>query len=112
MTSSRRKARIVSLQALYESDCTGHDVTSAVQRLVKDGSLSAEAGQFAQDLAIGVEQNKADIDAEIRRFAPSFPVEQMLYLQLRIAPGYQPVYGKIIRTIADRSHFPTIVRKS
>jgi hypothetical protein len=36
---TRRKARVIALQALFEVDSVGHDIEGAVSRLVADSSL-------------------------------------------------------------------------
>lgn len=77
MAGVRRKARIASLQALYECDCVDHDPVDAVVRLAKEKGIPEDAIAFARDLVIGVSNNKEELDAHIQRFAPSFPVQQI-----------------------------------
>ncbi|NQT71266.1 MAG: transcription antitermination factor NusB [Chloroflexi bacterium] len=77
MESIRRKARIIALQALYEFDCVGHDLAESTARLIQEKPLPEDAALFSQELVTGVEENKEKIDAQIQKFAPSFPVEQL-----------------------------------
>jgi len=77
MVGARRKARTVALQTLYELDCSAHQPNEALARLLKEKALPDEAANFARSLVNGVQQNKKNIDAVIRRFAPAFPVEQI-----------------------------------
>jgi N utilization substance protein B len=77
MTGARRKARIAALQALYELDCTKHKVEEALARLRAEETLAQEALSFSEELVKGVLQNKSEIDAFIKKFAPAFPPEQM-----------------------------------
>ena len=77
MESVRRKARIIALQALFEFDCVGHDLVSSTTRLIQDKSMPENAAVFAQELVAGIEENKKQIDAQIQKFAPNFPVEQL-----------------------------------
>ncbi len=77
MTGFRRKARIVALQTLYELDCSTHKPKEVLARLLEETALPDETADFAQSLVNGVLQNKKDIDAVIRKFAPAFPVEQI-----------------------------------
>ena len=77
MANMRRKARTTVLQALYESDCVGHDLINTVQRFGEDHSLTKDAASFAQGMAQGVVENREEIDALIQRFAPNFPVAQL-----------------------------------
>ncbi len=77
MESVRRKSRIIALQALFEFDCVGHDLASSTTRLIQDKSMPENAAAFAQELVAGIEENKKQIDAQIQKFAPNFPVEQL-----------------------------------
>lgn len=77
MTGTRRKARIAALQALYELDCTKHKVEEALARLRAGEMLPQEALSFSEELVKGVLQNKSELDALIKKFAPAFPPEQM-----------------------------------
>jgi N utilization substance protein B len=77
MASIRRKARIAALQALYELDCTKHEVKTTLAHLKAEETLPQEALSFGEELVKGVLQNKSELDALIKKFAPAFPVEQM-----------------------------------
>jgi N utilization substance protein B len=77
MVGVRRKARIVALQVLYELDCSTHQPDKALARLLREKPLPDEAADFAKSLVHGFVQNKNNIDNVIRRFAPTFPVEQI-----------------------------------
>jgi N utilization substance protein B len=77
MTGIRRKARIAALQALYELDCTKHKAEEALARLRAGEMLPQEALSFSEELVKGVLQNKSELDALIKKFAPAFPPEQM-----------------------------------
>jgi len=77
MAGIRRQARIAALQALYELDCTKHKVEEALARLRAGGTLAQEALSFTEELVEGVLQNKSELDALIKKFAPAFPPEQM-----------------------------------
>jgi N utilization substance protein B len=77
MAGIRRQARIAALQVLYELDCTKHKVEEALVRLRAGEALTQDALGFAEGLVKGVLQNKPELDALIREFAPAFPAEQM-----------------------------------
>ena len=77
MVGLRRKARILALQALYETDSVGHEALSALNRLLASEKLSEEGGAFAGELLRGVIRNKEEIDQSIRRYAPAWPVGQI-----------------------------------
>lgn len=84
METVRRKARIAALQALYESDCAGHDPFAAIAHLVEEKPLPEEAVRFARELVSGVQSHTDAIDAMIQRFAPSFPVDQLAIIDRAI----------------------------
>ncbi|MFO8010387.1 MAG: transcription antitermination factor NusB [Dehalococcoidia bacterium] len=84
MATVRRKARTVVLQALYESDCVGHDLNFTVQRLAGEQSLPEDSTKFAIELASGVMERREEIDTLIHRFAPSFPVNQLSFIDRAI----------------------------
>ena len=77
MAGIRRQARIAALQALYGLDCTKHKVEEALARLRAGETLAQEALSFSEELVKGVLQNKSELDALIKKFAPAFPPEQM-----------------------------------
>ena len=77
MTGSRRKARTISLQTLYEIDCSTHKPKEILARLLEEKSLPSEIVDFAESLINGVINNRKNIDDVIRRFAPAFPVNQI-----------------------------------
>ena len=88
MTGTRRKARILALQALYEIDCSSHDVDHIVTRYTKEKSLPEEVFQFTRELTKGVLEHKQEIDTIIKRFATLFPLTQVAIVDrniLRIA---------------------------
>ncbi len=76
MAGTRRRARRLALQALYELNSTGHDPEETLSRLLGEADLSPELGQFSQELVRGVLENREPIDAHIQAFAPAWPVEQ------------------------------------
>jgi N utilization substance protein B len=84
MASIRRQARIVALQTLYELDCAKHKVDEALARLRAGQTLGQEAISFNEELVKGVLQNKSEIDAIIKKFAPAFPIEQMSIIDRNI----------------------------
>ena len=84
MAGIRRQARIAALQALYELDCTKHKVEEALARLRAGETLAQEALSFSEELVKGVLQNKSELDALIKKFAPAFPIEQMSIIDRNI----------------------------
>lgn len=77
MTGTRRRARELALQALYEIDSAGHEAEEVVTHLLAEERLAEENANFARELVRGVIQNKEKIDENIRSFAPAWPIEQI-----------------------------------
>ncbi len=75
--TGRRAARAVAVQALYESDVTGHPGVPAVRRLAGEARLAAGLAEFAETLVTRVERNRASLDARIAEAAPAFPTNQL-----------------------------------
>ena len=69
MTGTRRKARIIALQALYEVDSVARDAEAVVSRHLSEVDLSEENGAFVRELVSGILQNKKKIDLNIKKFA-------------------------------------------
>jgi transcription antitermination protein NusB len=77
MPGMRHKARIVALQALFESDCTRHNAETSLNRLAEEQALPEAALSFARELVNGVLANKKRIDSLIQYHAPNWPVQQL-----------------------------------
>ena len=73
----RRKSRVAALQALYESDVSGHDPLEALERLAGEEELSESQRAFAEELLAGVIEKREAIDDVIRQAAPQWPVAQI-----------------------------------
>lgn len=85
---TRRQAREIALQALYEIDCSGHASEQTLEHLIQNNRLSDEGAAFANDLVMGVLQTRERLDQIIARHAPEWPVEQLAIVDrniLRIA---------------------------
>jgi len=84
MAGVRRQGRTAALQALYELDCTKHKAEEALALSGTGKKLPQEALSFSKELVKGVLQNKFELDALIKKFAPAFPVEQMSVIDRNI----------------------------
>jgi len=84
MTGTRRRARAIALQALYEVDSVRRKAEAVADRLLAEAGLSEENSAFVCELVGGVVQNKDEIDLNIRRFAPAWPVEQIAMIDRNI----------------------------
>jgi N utilization substance protein B len=84
----RRRARILTLQALYEIDTTRHPAGVVLDQRLTEEPLPGEGEAFARELLAGVLQHEAELDEMIQRYAPEWPVDQMAVIDrnvLRIA---------------------------
>ena len=84
MTGARRKARTITLQALYEVDSVARSAEKVVERLLSEENLSEENNDFVRELVAGVTRNKGEIDGNIQRFAPAWPVDQIALVDRNI----------------------------
>jgi len=81
---TRREARAMALQALFEVDCTGHDPTGSLGRLLEDSSLPEDTSAFTRELVLKVLENRGTIDELIQKFAPAWPLQQMAVVDRNI----------------------------
>ncbi len=75
--SSRHKARILALQALYEIDTTDHSVDRTLEVLLGQQRLSPEGAAFVRELIEGILEHRERLDQVIAEFAPAWPVSQL-----------------------------------
>lgn len=81
---TRRQARIIAFQTLFEADATGHAPAEVVERLLLNSPLTPEAAAFARRLVDGMLQHKDEIDRVIAEAAPAWPLEQMALVDKNI----------------------------
>ncbi|HUP26829.1 MAG TPA: transcription antitermination factor NusB [Chloroflexia bacterium] len=83
---SRRQARIIALQALYEADTTNHPIDDVLRRHLDEPfseqseveeDLQPEVRAFARALVEGVRANSEELDSIVAKSAPNWPVDQM-----------------------------------
>ena len=84
MAGARRKARAIALQALYELDSVRHPAEVILARFLDATSLSDDNKAFIRELVKGVFRHKEQIDQNIQRFAPAWPVEQLAVIDRNI----------------------------
>jgi len=75
--TTRRQARVVALQTLYEVDSVGHEPSLVLDRLIDEAGLPPSGEQFARDLVNGVVANRDELDRIITEYASSWPVDQI-----------------------------------
>jgi len=77
MTGQRRRARAVALQAMYEIDTTRHEAEEVLGRLLAEENLSGDNTAFVRQMVKQVVEHQEEIDGNVQRFAPTWPVEQL-----------------------------------
>jgi N utilization substance protein B len=77
MSGARRRARAIIFQALYEIDSSDHNAGDVINHLLKERGLSEENSTFVRQQVSGVIRNKKKLDESIKRFAPTWPVNQL-----------------------------------
>ncbi len=75
--NSRRGARTIAFQALYEIDATDHEVAKVTDRLLQNSKLSDDNAKFSRELIEGVVKNMSQIDNDIVKYAPAWPLRQI-----------------------------------
>lgn len=77
MVGTRRQARILAFQTLFELDTTGHAAGEVLARLLEETPLPSAAAEFSRRLVSGVLQQRSEIDRIISQAAPAWPLDQM-----------------------------------
>ena len=85
---TRRRARRVTLEILYEVDIADHLADDVIQRRLQETPMENAGVIFTEKLVHGVIQHKDDMDKLIAEYAPEWPLDQMAVIDrniLRIA---------------------------
>ncbi|RMG66057.1 MAG: transcription antitermination factor NusB [Chloroflexi bacterium] len=85
---SRRDARVLALQTLYEADTARHPADEVLNRHLAQVARPAAARQYAIALVQGVMREATTLDQMISALAPKFPADQLSAIDrniLRIA---------------------------
>ena len=85
---TRRRARRVTLEVLYEYDIAQHPPGEILQRRLKANQIDTSGAEFASHLVQGALSYLDSMDVLIARYAPEWPLEQMAVIDrniLRIA---------------------------
>ena len=80
---TRRKARVIAVQVLYEIDGSDHEVASALETRL-DESAAPDANAYTRKLVYGVLANRPKIDKIIATHAPNWPIQQMAMVDRNI----------------------------
>ena len=77
VTQLRRKARTVALQSLFAGDFKHNLSHTSLEWLLDEEPLPSKYKLFAEELLLGVELDKEQLDQIISSFATAWPVEQL-----------------------------------
>ena len=84
MAATRRKSRILALQALYEIDSAGREPDTVIGRALEEVEITRENSDFLRELVTGTVGNKEAIDKHIRELAPTWPIDQLAVVDRNI----------------------------
>jgi N utilization substance protein B len=85
---TRRQARVVALQTLFEVDSVNHVASVVLAQRMQESPLPLEAESFVREVVLGVLEHRSRLDSLIAEIAPDWPLEQMAIVDrniLRIA---------------------------
>lgn len=85
---TRRRARRVTLETLYEFDIANHSPGEVLQQRLLDNPMEQTGVEFASHLIQGVIKHLEETDNLIAQYAPEWPLDQMAVIDrniLRIA---------------------------
>jgi len=77
MAISRRRSRVLALQALYEIDAVDHDAQQTVDRWATEQGATGSTLTFARTLVEGVLQEREELDTLLQESAPLYPVARI-----------------------------------
>ena len=81
---TRRRARRVTLETLYEYDIADHPPGEVLQRRIEENPMEKTGVEFASKLIQGVIAHQEEMDTLIARYAPEWPLDQMAVIDRNI----------------------------
>jgi N utilization substance protein B len=84
MVATRRKARTLALQALYEIDSVGREPETVIERSLASAKMTGENSNFMRELVNGTLKNRDEIDKQIKTLAPAWPLDQIAMVDRNI----------------------------
>ena len=75
---------MAAVQALFELDFQERPGGDVIDERLAESKLAADNQEFAGDLLHGVLHHKENIDAEIERAAPQWPLEQIAHVDKNV----------------------------
>jgi len=81
---TRRRARRITLETLYEYDIADHPPGEVLQRRIEENPMEKAGVEFASKLIQGVIEHQSEMDTLIARYAPEWPLDQMAVIDRNI----------------------------
>ncbi len=81
---TRRRARRVTLETLYEYDIAHHDPDEVLAQRLEASPMERAGIEFAEHLIHGVIAYQERMDTLIARFAPEWPLDQMAVIDRNV----------------------------
>lgn len=81
---TRRRARRITLETLYEYDLANHPPYEVLSRRLDACPLETTGVEFARSLIAGVLEHQQQMDELIARYAPEWPLDQMAVIDRNI----------------------------
>ncbi len=81
---TRRQARVLALQALFEVDSVNHPTELVLTQRLEETRVSADAVAFVSRLVRGVLEHQQELDHTIEKIATDWPLEQMAIIDRNI----------------------------
>jgi N utilization substance protein B len=75
--ASRKQARVIAFQTLFEYESVGHSAEETLSRHLEETQLAEEVAEYARALVVGTLEHVREIDTRITRAAPAWPLAQM-----------------------------------
>ena len=77
LKGGRTGSRAIVIQALYESDASGHPAALSVVRICNEQTVDKDNVEFAKHLVTVCEDERDKLDNKISKIASQYPSEQM-----------------------------------
>ena len=81
---TRRRARRITLETLYETDLANHAPFEVLARRLEEQPMESTGVEFARRLVEGVIEHKEETDKLITHYAPEWPLDQMAVIDRNI----------------------------
>lgn len=81
---TRRRARRLTLEILYEYDLAEHSAPEVLSRRLLEQTMERAGAEFASKLTNGVVAYQDHMDVIIARYAPEWPLDQMAVIDRNI----------------------------